>query len=148
MSSYVEMLMQVAALLLSQVSSFSVGVGGAHARYKAKPLREPAPAGDLPAGNGLAIQVTVYSPLGSTSLSPLVSYSTNSYSPARAPVRPRPRATRSQGQPRRPPSTHQFRNFAGHGQHVFAAIKLKTHDPSTLFGCIPASQCTWYAPQS
>ena len=36
----------------------------------------------------------------------------------------------------------------GHGQHVFAAIKLKTHDPSTLLGCIPASQCTWYAPQS
>ena len=34
--------MQVAALLPSQVSSFSVGVGGAHARYKAKPLREPA----------------------------------------------------------------------------------------------------------
>jgi hypothetical protein len=31
------------ALLLSQVSSFSVGVGGAHARYKANPLREPAP---------------------------------------------------------------------------------------------------------
>ena len=149
-----------------------------------------APAGDLPAGNGLAIQVTAYSPLGSTSLSPLVSYSTNSYSPARAPVRPRPRATRSQGEPRRRPSTHDahrcaaglrnsssgvsgpaarggapcglvmqqgpgeprtvhpFRNFAGHGQHVFAAIKLKTHDPSTLLGCIPASQCTWYAPQS
>ena len=42
LSCYVEMLMQVAALLLSQVSSFSVGVGGAHARYKAKPLREPA----------------------------------------------------------------------------------------------------------
>ena len=42
MSCYVEMLMQVAALLLSQVSNFSVGVGGAHARYKAKPLREPA----------------------------------------------------------------------------------------------------------
>ena len=36
------MLMQVAALLHSQVSCFSVGVGGAHARYKAKPLREPA----------------------------------------------------------------------------------------------------------
>ena len=89
LSCYVEMLMQVAAMLLSQVSSFSVGVGGAHARYKAKPLREPAPAGDLPAGNGLAIQVTVYSPLGSTSLSPLVSYS-NSYSPAVSPVRPRP----------------------------------------------------------
>ena len=34
--------MQVAALLHSQVSCFSVGVGGAHARYKAKPLREPA----------------------------------------------------------------------------------------------------------
>ena len=58
-----------------------------------------APAGDLPAGNGLAIQVTAYSPLGSTSLSPLVSYSTNSYSPARAPVRPRPRATRNKGSP-------------------------------------------------
>ena len=166
------------------------------------PIRSaPAPARDLPAGNGLGPHplppgtcrretVTAYSPLGSTSLSPLVSYSTNSYSPARAPVRPRPRATRSQGEPRRRPSTHDahrcaaglrnsssgvsgpaarggapcglvmqqgpgeprtvhpFRNFAGHGQHVFAAIKLKTHDPSTLLGCIPASQCTWYAPQS
>ena len=45
-----------------------------------------APAGDLPAGNGLEIQVTVYSPLGSTSLSPLVSYSTTSYFPDRVPV--------------------------------------------------------------
>ena len=133
--------MQVAVLLLSQVSSFSVVVGGTHARYKTKPLRESAahatafsetekatrsmcssntprrqhrkmprdrsnnppppldgsvpgdvanqdrtaPAGDLPAGNGLAIQVTAYWPLGSTSLSPLVSYSTNSYSHASAP---------------------------------------------------------------
>jgi hypothetical protein len=42
LSCYLEMLMQVAALLPSQVSSFAVGVGGAHARYKAKPLREPA----------------------------------------------------------------------------------------------------------
>jgi hypothetical protein len=67
-----------------------------------------APAEDLPAGNGLAIQVTAYSPLGSTSLSTLVSYSTNSYSPARAPVRPRPRATRSQGEARRRPSTHHL----------------------------------------
>jgi hypothetical protein len=66
-----------------------------------------APAVDL-AGNGLAIKVTAYSQLGSTSLSPLVSYSTTSYSPARAPVRPRQRATRSQGEPRQHPSTHQF----------------------------------------
>ena len=85
------------------------------------PIRSaPAPSRDLPAGNGLGLHplppgtcrretVTAYSPLGSTSLSPLVSYSTNSYSPARAPVRPRPRATRSQGEPRRRPSTHQFR---------------------------------------
>ena len=34
--------MQVAVLLLSQVSSFSVVVGGTHARYKTKPLRESA----------------------------------------------------------------------------------------------------------
>ena len=101
MSCYLEMLMQVAALLPSQVSSFSVGVGGAHARYKARPLREPAahasafseetnqvrtaPPGDL-AGNCLAIQVTAYSPSGSTSSSPLVSYSTTSYFPDRVPV--------------------------------------------------------------
>jgi hypothetical protein len=50
--------------------------------------------------------------------------------------------------PGEPRTVHPFRNFAGHGQHVFADIKLKTHDPSTLLGCIPASQCTWYAPQS
>ena len=50
--------------------------------------------------------------------------------------------------PVEPRTVHPFRNFAGHGQHVFADIKLKTHDPSTLLGCIPASQCTWYAPQS
>ena len=106
-----------------------------------------APAGDLPAGNGLAIQVTAYSPLGSTSLSPLVSYSPNSYSPA-SPRTPSTASDEEQGELRRRQSTHQFRNFAGHGQHVFAAIKLKTHDPSTLLGCIPASQCTWYAPQS
>ena len=89
--------MQVAALLHSQVSSFSVGVGGAHARYKAKPLREPAPAGDLPAGNGLAIQVTAYSQLGSTSLSPLVSYSTNSTPPPAPPPTP---STASDEEPR------------------------------------------------
>ena len=106
----------------------------------ANQVRTAPAAGDL-AGNGLAIQVTAYSPLGSTSLSPLVSYSTTAYSPARTPVRPRPRATRSQGEPRRRP-------FAGYGQHVFAAIKIKTHDPSTLLGYISASQCTWYAPQS
>ena len=47
-----------------------------------------APAGDLPAGNGLAIQVTAYSPLGSTSLSPLVSYSTNSTPPPAPPPTP------------------------------------------------------------
>ena len=82
-----------------------------------------------------------------TSLSPLVSYSNNSYSPA-SPRTPSTASDEEQGELRRRQSTHQFRNFAGHGQHVFAAIKLKTHDPSTLLGCIPASQCTWYALQS
>jgi hypothetical protein len=66
-----------------------------------------ASAVDL-AGNGLAIKVTAYSPSGCTSLCPLVSYSTTAYSPACAPVRPRPRATRSQGETRRRPSTHHF----------------------------------------
>ena len=82
-----------------------------------------------------------------TSLSPLVSYSNNSYSPA-SPRTPSTASDEEQGELRRRQSTHQFRNFAGHGQYVFAAIKLKTHDPSTLLGCIPASQCTWYALQS
>ena len=44
-----------------------------------------SPPGDL-AGNCLAIQATVYSPSGSTSSSPLVSYSTTSYFPVRVPV--------------------------------------------------------------
>ena len=66
-----------------------------------------------------------------TSLSPLVSYSNNSYSPA-SPRTPSTASDEEQGEPRRRQSTRQFRNFAGHGQHVFAAIKLKTHDPSTL----------------
>ena len=66
-----------------------------------------------------------------TSLSPLVSYSNNSYSPA-SPRTPSTASDEEQEELRRRQSTHQFRNFAGHGQHVFAAIKLKTHDPSTL----------------
>ncbi len=33
-----------------------------------------------------------------------------------------------------PDDAHRHTNFAGHGQHVFAAIKLKTQDPSTLPG--------------
>ena len=149
-----------------------------------------APAGDL-AGNGLAIQATAYSPSGSTSSSPLVSYSTTSYFPARAPVsrtpstasdvEPRgssaslssfgdaasgasasessfiltadPPLSRAQGgknslmlpqgvhtRQRSPDDAHRL---TGHGQHAFADIKLKTQDPSTLLGCIPASQCTW-----
>ena len=82
-----------------------------------------APAGDLPAGNGLAIQATAYSPLGSTSLSPLVSYSTNSYSPARAPVA-------------------LDRERRGAKGSLDDAHRLMMR-----IGCIPASQCTWYALQ-
>jgi hypothetical protein len=83
-----------------------------------------APAGDLPAGNGLAIQATAYSPLGSTSLSPLVSYSTNSYSPLR-PRSPRPRATRSQGESRRRPSTHDaHRLHPGLAMHVVCSAEI------------------------
>ena len=46
----------------------------------------------------------------------------------------RPQGVYARLEPRRRPSTYQFGNFAGHGQHVFAAIKLKTQDPSTLPG--------------
>ena len=46
----------------------------------------------------------------------------------------RPQGVYARLEPRRRPSTYQFRNFAGHGQHAFAAIKLKTQDPSTLLG--------------
>ena len=99
----------------------------------------PTPARDLPAGNGdcvFAIGIHFLVALG------LLLYQLILHAPPYALDRERRGAKGS------PDDAHRLTNFAGHGQHVFAAIKLKTHDPSTLLRCIPASQCTWYAPQS
>ena len=104
--------MQVAALLPSQVSSFSVGVG----RYKAKPLREPA------------VQATAYSPSGSTSSSPLVSYSTTSYFPARAPVSRTP-STASDVEPRGASASSSSFGDAASGASASESSFILTADP-------------------
>ena len=104
--------MQVAALLPSQVSSFSVGVG----RHKAKPLREPA------------VQATAYSPSGSTSSSPSVSYSTTSYFPARAPVSRTP-STASDVEPRGARSSSSSFGDAASGASASESSFILTADP-------------------
>ena len=96
----------------SQVSSFSVGVG----RYKAKPLREPA------------VQATAYSPSGSTSSSPLVSYSTTSYFPARAPVSRTP-STASDVEPRGSSASLSSFGDAASGASASESSFILTADP-------------------
>jgi hypothetical protein len=56
------------------------------------------------------------------------------------PERPPQRATWSQGVP-----ASLLSSFGDAASSASVSESLKTHDPSTLLGCIPASQCTWYA---
>ena len=56
------------------------------------------------------------------------------------PERPPQRATWSQGVP-----ASLLSSFGDAASSASVGESLKTHDPSTLLGCIPASQCTWYA---
>ena len=86
-----------------------------------------SPPGDL-AGNGLAIQATAYSPSGSTSSSPLVSYSTTSYFPARAPVSRTP-STASDVEPRGSSASLSSFGDAASGASASESSFILTADP-------------------
>jgi len=80
------------------------------------------------AGNGLAIQATAYSPSGSTSSSPLVSYSTTSYFPARASVSRTP-STASDEEPRGASASSSSFGDAASGASASESSFILTADP-------------------
>ncbi len=100
--------MQVAALLPSQVSSFSVGVGGAHARYKAKPLREPEPRGAIASSSSFGDAASGASASESSFILTADPPLSRAQGGKNSSMRPRDTGVHAQQEPRRRPSTHQF----------------------------------------